>query len=243
MSHGIHDDTPGQRPHLLGGLADADLEPLLSSCRRTKAAARVPLLRAEEDRVLLFLGGAAKAHIVTADGDAVITVLLGPGDVAGLVGVLGHANTGADVTSLSAVDALSITGGALRRLLDGHPALVAACLRTIGAQQAVSSQERARFAGTSTSQRVAHRLIELASRWGAQVDGEIRISLPLSQEELASWSGASRESVAKALHSLREAGVIRTARRSVRILDIDGLRERCERPAHDDAQLLMAAFR
>jgi CRP/FNR family transcriptional regulator, cyclic AMP receptor protein len=243
MGHDIRDHTPGQLPRLLHGLVDEDLEALLSSCRRTRAAARVPLLRAEEDRVLLFLGGAAKAHIVTTDGDAVITRLLGPGEVTGLVSVLGHANTGVDVTSLSAVDALSITGSALRRLLDSHPGLVAACLRTIGAEQAVSSQERARFAGTSTSQRVAHRLIELGSRWGAQEDGGIRITLPLSQEELASWSGASRESVAKALHALRKGGVIRTARRSVQILDIDGLRERCERPAHDDPHLLMAAFR
>jgi CRP-like cAMP-binding protein len=43
--------------------------------------------------------------------------------------------------------------------------------------------------------------------------------LRLSQEELASWVGATREATAKALAMLRSMGVINTARRRVEVLD------------------------
>ncbi len=54
--------------------------------------------------------------------------------------------------------------------------------------------------------------------------------LPLSQDELAGWTGASREAVSKALRSLRDRGLLETGRRRVIIYDLDGLRESPERP-------------
>jgi DNA-binding GntR family transcriptional regulator len=46
----------------------------------------------------------------------------------------------------------------------------------------------------------------------------------MSQEELAAWSGASREAVARSLHLLRELGWIETRRREIKVLDVDALR-------------------
>ena len=58
-------------------------------------------------------------------------------------------------------------------------------------------------------------------------NGEIHIALPLSQEELAGWVGASREAVSKALGVLRGAGEIRTSRLSVVVVDLAALQKRC----------------
>jgi len=52
------------------------------------------------------------------------------------------------------------------------------------------------------------------------------VALPLSQDELAGWTGASREAVSKALRSLRDRGLIETGRRRVIIHDMQGLRNR-----------------
>jgi CRP-like cAMP-binding protein len=54
----------------------------------------------------------------------------------------------------------------------------------------------------------------------------VRITLPLSQDELAGWTGASREAVAKALHALRSLGWVDTARRRITVLDLEALRRR-----------------
>ena len=53
---------------------------------------------------------------------------------------------------------------------------------------------------------------------------QARIALPLSQQELAGWTGSSREAVAKALRMLRERGWIATRRREIVIHDLAALR-------------------
>ncbi|MFI0351630.1 Crp/Fnr family transcriptional regulator [Actinomadura sp. 9N407] len=63
----------------------------------------------------------------------------------------------------------------------------------------------------------------------AGIDGEatgasVQINLHLSQEELASWVGASREAVSKALGTLRRHGWIETGRRRVIVHDLQALR-------------------
>jgi CRP/FNR family cyclic AMP-dependent transcriptional regulator len=50
--------------------------------------------------------------------------------------------------------------------------------------------------------------------------------LPLSQQELAGWTGSSREAVSKALQQLRAGGMIETARRGITVSDIEALRRR-----------------
>ena len=45
-------------------------------------------------------------------------------------------------------------------------------------------------------------------------------------DDLAGWTGSSREAVGKALHVLRGRAWITTARRCVTVLDLEGLRSR-----------------
>jgi CRP-like cAMP-binding protein len=54
----------------------------------------------------------------------------------------------------------------------------------------------------------------------------VRIDLPITQEELASWVGSSREGVNKALHTLRGLRWVETERRAITVLDMEALRKR-----------------
>ena len=228
---------------LLGGqLEGRDLQALVEASRPVRHNSRRTLLRAEEDRVVLLIRGAAKAQLVTNDGQEVITGIFGPGHAAGLLVALGHADAVADLTCLGSVDALTVGGPAFRSLVNDRPAIMAACLATVASQHAVANAERARFAGTCIPQRVACRLLELATHWGRSEEDGVHITLPLTQEELAAWSGASRESVAKVLQGMRARGVLRTGRRSLTILDLPRLRERCEQPARDELRQLLATL-
>jgi CRP/FNR family transcriptional regulator, cyclic AMP receptor protein len=205
-----------------------DLDLLLDVCVPVQTAARRPLLRAEDDRALFLLEGTAKASIVTQDGHDVITELIGPGHAAGLLRILGFPQTGEDISSLVPTAGLAIQGRDLCHLLDTRSAIAAACLRTLARHHALVNADRRRFAGTSISQRVARRLLDLAMTWGVDEGNSVRIALPMTQEEIAAWSGASRESVAKVFRSLRGAQIIATGRRTLRILDMPGLHACCE---------------
>jgi CRP/FNR family transcriptional regulator, cyclic AMP receptor protein len=74
--------------------------------------------------------------------------------------------------------------------------------------------------------RISARLVELATRFGEPTEGGVAITLPLTQEELGSWCGCSREAVAKGLQTLRGLGLIETSRRRIVVTDIERLNER-----------------
>jgi CRP-like cAMP-binding protein len=52
----------------------------------------------------------------------------------------------------------------------------------------------------------------------------VEIDVALTQDELAGFTAASRESVARALAHLRKRGVLTTGRRTILVHDLEGLR-------------------
>jgi CRP-like cAMP-binding protein len=69
-------------------------------------------------------------------------------------------------------------------------------------------------------------LVDLADRYGETTDDGVVIGLPLSQDELGAWIGASRAGLAGALKTLRELGWIETQRRRIVVRDAEALRRR-----------------
>ena len=101
-----------------------------------------------------------------------------------------------------------------------------ALLRLVTSRLRDADRKRVEFGAFDIAARVAGRLVELADRFGEPVPDGVRIPVPLSQDELAGWVGASREAVAKALRVLRDRGLLTTGRRTMTVLDLDGLRRR-----------------
>jgi CRP-like cAMP-binding protein len=98
-------------------------------------------------------------------------------------------------------------------------------LRVLASRLRDADRKRLEFAALDTLGRVAWRLQELGERLGEATADGIEIELPLSQEQLAGWCGASREATVKALAALRTLGRISTGRRSVLIRDAQALRQ------------------
>ena len=76
--------------------------------------------------------------------------------------------------------------------------------------------------------RVAGRVVELATRFGETVPGEdgIVVRIPISQEELASWTGSSRKAVVAALRTMRAREWIVTGRHQLVVRDLAALQAR-----------------
>lgn len=71
--------------------------------------------------------------------------------------------------------------------------------------------------------RILFYMAELAKTFGARGSGS-EYSIPLSQGELASLIGATRETTSTTLNSLARRGVIRLGRRQLIVPSIDGVR-------------------
>jgi CRP-like cAMP-binding protein len=71
--------------------------------------------------------------------------------------------------------------------------------------------------------RILHYMAELAGVFGAKLDGH-EYAIPLSQGELASLIGATRETTSTTLNLLARRGLIRLGRRQLVLASLDGVR-------------------
>jgi CRP-like cAMP-binding protein len=175
------------------------------------------------DRVFVIDGGWVIITSIAPGGREIVLGLRGPGDVIGDLSALDGAPRSATAIAAGDVEATVAPGSALLRALN-DPATAMELLRVLASRLRDADRKRLEFAALDTLGRVAWRLQELGERFGEDTADGIEIELPLSQEQLASWCGASREATVKALAALRALGCISTGRRSVLIRDAQALR-------------------
>jgi CRP-like cAMP-binding protein len=130
----------------------------------------------------------------------------------------------ASAVTVSEVEAIVVSGSTLARALDDAGA-AREIIRMLASRLRDADRKRLEFAALDTLGRVAWRLLELSERFGSESGEGISVELPLTQEQLAGWCGASRESTVKALTSLRRLGCITTGRRSLVVRDLEALRQ------------------
>jgi CRP/FNR family cyclic AMP-dependent transcriptional regulator len=188
-------------------------------------------LFSEGDRsttVVLVLTGRAKVVSLTEQGGEVLLAIRGPGALLGEMSALDGAPRSASVAALEPLETLVVPVAAFLDFLQCHPNAAVTIVRMIVSRLRDSDRKRVEFGTYDTLGRIALRLVELAERFGATAERGVRITLPLTQDELGAWTGSSRESVTKALSTLRRHGVIETHRRSVSVLDLNMLRARAK---------------
>lgn len=177
------------------------------------------------DSAIILTAGLVKIHRITAAGAEVVLGLSGPGDLLGEISAVSDAPRSASATALEPARGSVVSVPDLRAFLAAHPhatlSLLAMTLRRLYS----ADQRRLEFATAESLARVASRLVELAERFGEQRENRaIEVALPITQEELASWSASSREAAARSLRTLRELRLIETHRMRLTVLDLDGLR-------------------
>src|SRR5688500_1447265 len=175
------------------------------------------------DHVIVLLSGRAKVSSYTEDGKEVVLAFRGPGELLGDFSALDGAPRSATVAALETIEALILGSEKFLAFLEDHPRVAILLLRTWSHRVRDADRKRVEFGAYDTPGRVARRLLELVERYG---DSQGKISLSLTQDELAGWTGSSREAVSKALREFRDRGWISTGRRTISVIDVDALRNR-----------------
>ena len=178
------------------------------------------------ERVMILLAGRVKVSHVGHDGRELILSIRDPGDVLGELAFIDRQPRLATVTALESVTALAIPSETFHAHLERAPRVAVTLLEVITRRFRETTLKREQSADSDTVGRLAARIVELSERYGERTDAGIWISMPLSHEELAAWTGASRAGVAHALQTLRELGWIRTQRRRLLVRDPHALRAR-----------------
>ncbi len=159
-----------------------------------------------------------------SDGRAITLATLGPGEIFGELAMLDGDKRSASAESITDGTLLALPANDVRGLLARNPEialkLVAGLVRRLRAANARLSRQSFQ----TVPSRVAGILLQL-SRDGQGDDGEeVEVTIRMNQTDLAQLAGTSRESVSRFLAELERAGVVRSGRGRVTVLQPGKLR-------------------
>jgi CRP/FNR family cyclic AMP-dependent transcriptional regulator len=219
--------APGDQ-RFIDALAQGQIEALRALGRTRKLPVGAALFheRAPGDAVFVLLKGRVKLSCVTETGREAVLGIREPGELIGEMSAIDDAPRSATATALEPIEVLAVSRDAFVAFLERTPGVALVLLRMIAPRLRDADRKRIEYLGQDSVGRVCSRLVELADRFGAPEGDGVHIELAITQEDLAGWTGSSREAVIRALRALRELGWIETRRRGVTLLEVEQLRRR-----------------
>ena len=178
--------------------------------------------------------GASACVKVTATSENGVETLLGiraAGDIVGEIAVLGERPRTATVTACSPLIGHPIPGDAFLSFLARRPRAWHAVSLMIADRLDWANHRRLDFAGHDVTVHIARVIVAILDLYGQTSWNAGELGVSLSQPELGSLVGASKEAAAKAVRRLREMGFIETGYRTIIIRDVAGLRAAAELPS------------
>jgi len=195
---------------LFAVLQPAELDAVLAQAITRRVARNETLLRRGDASTgaAVIVTGRVRISLMAADGREVTLGVLGPGDVIGEMSVLDGEEVSADVSALEDCVLLFIERARFLRLLRADAdlclRLMAVLCRRLRRANAVVED----MALLDLGARLARLLLRLAQDYGAPAGRGTRIEVKLSQKDLGTLVGSSREKVNKQLREWEEAGLL-----------------------------------
>lgn len=209
---------------VLGCLPDEALDRLIARARHARFSKGEMLYRRGDpgDSMMVILTGRVKISNIADDAREVVLGFLGPGDLNGEMAVLDGKGRSADAIALEPTEAAVFYRRDLLAVLQGHPqALLAIVVVLAGKVRTTSAMVE--HGVLQMSAKAARGLLRLADHHGVENKEGTRLDIKLSQRDLGSYLGLSRENTSRELGRLREAGLIRMEDGEILIVDRKGI--------------------
>lgn len=226
------DGRNGALPGFLDLLPPADRDELhgLGTRRRVPSGSVLFFEGDPAYDALVLLRGEVKITGASPNGHHVLLTVLGPGALVGELSPLDGLPRSASATALSPLELLTIPAPLFADFLERHPRALSHLLVSVSLKLRDATRRQLEWGTADALGRTCARLVELADRWGEPDGGSTVVASPVTQVELAAWSGLSREAVVKALRTLRRLGWVENRGRRFVIHDLDALRARSRGP-------------
>lgn len=214
--------------HSLFGLLSADdLDALLARARfEHHPAGRLIFARGSPGRSMMaVLDGGVRISTTSPNGREAVLAILNAGEIFGEMALLDGGERTADAIAISNCQLLVIDQRDFIPFLETRADLCIRLLKLLSQRLRRTDElvEVALFERLES--RLAKALVELASRGGAACGSGPPFVLRVSQQELSSIVGASRENVNKQLRSWQRAGLLELGKRRIVIRDLDALED------------------
>lgn len=210
--------TPGT---FLGSLPSAVAAELVAeSVRKRFDSGRILIREGGTDtHVALLVSGFVKVTTAVEGYETLLGIRL-PGEVVGEIGALTGEPRNATVTACGRVTAGLLSQARFEAFLSRRPDAARLVAAAVARQLRWANRRRSDFAAFPAHIRLARLLSEIAEVCGRELpDGTVELAVPLSQPELAAMIAIAQATVQKAVHDLRDAGLITTGYRRLVLLD------------------------
>ncbi len=208
---------------ILASLQQDDLVTLAGYCRLKKAP-RYHFIYVPDDPVehLYFLvGGRVKTGTFTEEGKEVIKEILQPGALFSDVGLTGAGKYTDYAQALhDEVEYLSVSLSDFQQLMQSRTNLVLSCMAHLSKRLCRLEERLANMVSKDARERIIEFLVETAGREGRRIGFETLVKHHLTQADIASLTGTSRQTVTSVLNELKKANLIYFKRNSILIRDV-----------------------
>lgn len=214
------------RSPLFSQLAPAELEKVVALLRRRRYRAGEPVFREGDPGTALYVVDTGEIRILLggADGKEVVLSLLGSGEFFGELALLDGEPRSADAVATAPTEVLVLPRDDFLRLLREVPAVSINMLAALSRRFRRTDRLVHDAAFSDVRTRVTRLLLELADTHGRLGPGGVTIGPRLTQGDLASMVGATRESVNKVLRSYAAQGLLRHERGRLALINVERLR-------------------
>ncbi len=209
---------------LLARLPEAELRALASQGRARSYAAGATIFHEGDpgDSLHIIIEGSVRVAVLSPSGAETTIVVLGPGEFVGDLALLDGRPRSASVVALQPTKTLVVTRNSFTRWLSERPQAALALLETLSLRVRRTDESLADMAFLDLPHRLAKRLLALASVQ-PESHASDRVRLRVTQAELASMLGVSRESVNKQLNLFADEGWIALGRGKITLLDTEAI--------------------
>ncbi|HVR09831.1 MAG TPA: Crp/Fnr family transcriptional regulator [Thermoanaerobaculia bacterium] len=159
--------------------------------------------------LFIILEGSVKVFLNRDDGSEVIVSLLGSGHTVGEMSVFLGSQRCANAVTMERTAMLCMSGGDFETFLKRLPQLSFNVGRQLSLRLRLANQQILALSSLDVAGRVAREILAFAERFGRDEDrGWIRIPLRLTQGDLASIIGTSRERVNQVMVRFKRRGYL-----------------------------------
>ncbi|MCK4388990.1 MAG: Crp/Fnr family transcriptional regulator [Desulfobacterales bacterium] len=213
---------------LFRSLNQEDGERLAALLRRQSLKKGEVLFRkgSEGTSLYVIVRGVIKIVLPSRMGDEVILAVFSEGDFFGEMSILDGMPRSADAVALEPAEVFVLNRSDFLSFLKNNEHAIESILYSLSMRLRKTDDLLEDTCFLNISSRFAKKLIELAEIYGRQEADAILIDLRLTQKDLASMVGATRESINKELRVLREKGLVSISEGAIRIHDMARLKRR-----------------
>ena len=213
---------------LFAGLADEDIRGLMALAkRRTFRSGEVIFHREDPGQVLYVIKeGKVKISLISPDGQEISLVVFGKGECFGEFAILDGLPRSADAVALEKVECYTLQRSDFHNAIMKNPKIAIQIIEVLTRRLRSTDQMVEDLIFLDVYGRVAKKLLELADTHRTKVDDGTRIDVRLTQQEIASMVGASRESVNKVMGYFTDKNFISTDKHKITLHRISELERR-----------------